>query len=376
MKIFIKQIISFLILFFTRIDDKKLYWYDRGYNGSNLYFLRNEIYLRKLKYNKIYSSNYIKQEKKPLKNFKAVTLDMIEFYQSKLIIHTHGISYRPKKKQIVIDTWHGIPLKSHPKYALKKNEKSFVALNYVKSNQKYDYLLSTSQIATYFLNQFNDSISNNVIYTGYPRNDLILEKLNDSLKYKINPNYKTQKTLLYAPTYRSVKGSESWPINPLFESEIDLLKKYLNENNITFMIKPHPNEINEFNKLESKNIKVISSNWLENNKINFYSILSMIDILITDYSSIHYDFILSNKPIIFFNYDYMEYKQNRNLIVDNYNNWTPGHKAKSIEELINAIGDALEKDSFKKDRERVRNDIHIFKDNKSTERFIEFINNL
>lgn len=376
MKIIIIQIISRLIRIFTRIDNQKLYWYDRGYNGSNLYFLRIDKYLKKIKYRKVYTSTYIKQNKKPLKNLIAVIKDIIEFYQSKLIIHTHGISYRPKNKQIVINVWHGIPLKSIPEYSLKKKDESFSSLNYIKSKLKYDYLLSTSQIATYFLNRFNRTISKNVIYTGYPRNDLILETIEDSIKFLINPDFKHQKHILYAPTFRDKNSLEEWPLNPIFDSKKIHLNEYLDKQDIMMYIKPHPNELGEFEKLQSKNIKIIDSNWLKERKINFYSLLNMLDLLITDYSSIYYDFLLADKPIVFFNYDFEAYSRNRTLMIDEFDQWAPGHKTKSIEELINSIDDALKKDPFKNDRQRLRNDIHIFKDNRSTERFIEFMNSL
>lgn len=376
MKTFIKQTVSLLVRIFTRIDDQKLYWYDRGYNGSNLYFLRIDEYLKKLKYRKIYTSSYIKQNKNPLKNFKAVILDMIEFYQSKLIIHTHGYSYKRKKKQRIISIGHGIVLKSHPYYKYVERKSSLKAKNYIKPNQFNDYLVSTSKLATYFLNQFNAHICKNVIYTGYPRNDLLSKNKEISLINEFKLDSHEQIFICYAPTYRDKLEIEFWPSNPLFDDKIYLLEKFLTDTKKTMLIKPHPNEISDYKKLQSERIIIIDSNWLEKRKINFYSLLSKVDLLITDYSSIYIDFLLTDKPIIFFNYDLKAYEKNRVLMVDNYDNWTPGFKAQSIEELIKSIKKTLEEESFRDERIKLKNDFHIFQDFNSTNRFIEFLNSI
>lgn len=87
----------------------------------------------------------------------------------------------------------------------------------------------------------------------------------------------------------------------------------LEQNNILLLIKPHLNERISINLRNKKSIVFINSNE------DIYPLLSISDALITDYSSVFFDYLLLNKPIIFFPYDYEEYlKNDRELYVDYY----------------------------------------------------------
>ena len=75
------------------------------------------------------------------------------------------------------------------------------------------------------------------------------------------------------------------------------------------------------------------------------------DILITDYSSIAYDFLLLDRPIIFFDYDREIYERNMGGFLFDYDEFTPGIKVKNQDELISAI---KEKDSYKEQRDYIK----------------------
>jgi CDP-glycerol glycerophosphotransferase len=83
-----------------------------------------------------------------------------------------------------------------------------------------------------------------------------------------------------------------------------------------------------------------------------YPLLQLSDSLITDYSSIYFDFLLTKKPIIFFPYDYEEYLvESRELYFD-YEKYTPGVKVKSMKDLEVAL---LAEDRYEKERLALKN---------------------
>lgn len=67
--------------------------------------------------------------------------------------------------------------------------------------------------------------------------------------------------------------------------------------------------------------------------MDFYNILNAVDILITDYSSIYFDFLLLDRPIIFTPIDYEEYKHNRGFLLEPFDFWAPGDKCFCYEDL-------------------------------------------
>ena len=108
-------------------------------------------------------------------------------------------------------------------------------------------------------------------------------------------------------------------------------------------MKLHPkSKVNErFMELQSKYIKVI------NPEYDPYPLLKLIDVLITDYSSIYFDFMLTNKPIIFFPYDLEEYLMKSREMYFDYEEFTPGNKVFIQEDLEKAL---LETDKHHNDR--------------------------
>lgn len=82
-----------------------------------------------------------------------------------------------------------------------------------------------------------------------------------------------------------------------------------------------------------------------------YPILDKVDILVTDYSSIYFDFLLKDKPIIFFDYDYEEYISESRKLYFNYDEFTPGKRVKTMYELMNSL---IEDDNYENKRKLIK----------------------
>jgi CDP-glycerol glycerophosphotransferase len=138
------------------------------------------------------------------------------------------------------------------------------------------------------------------------------------------------------------------------------------QNQILFALKPHENLAVHFQshpQLVYNNVLLIDS------VSDVYPILPLVNILVTDYSSIYFDFLLLDKPIIFFPYDIEKYlKQDREFYF-NYDEVTPGVKVRSIEELVRCIEATLHNDDhYAEIRKKLADRFFTHRDGRSAQR--------
>ena len=135
-------------------------------------------------------------------------------------------------------------------------------------------------------------------------------------EHNIIKSIKTDKTILYAPTFRDTnRFDRKTPI------EWGRLNNLLKKNDATFLIKLHRFDCSNPMKENFSHIKVL------HNESDIYPLFSKVDLLITDYSSIFFDFLLTDKPVLFYPYDKDDYLTKDRSMYDEYNSVTPGHKA-------------------------------------------------
>lgn len=220
--------------------------------------------------------------------------------------------YIKRADQVYLQTWHGTPLKrlAHDMpdlgityYRSKQTYQEMVSA-YDKDSQLWDYLISPNQFSTaVFCSAFKVN-REKIIETGYPRNDILTtvstEKI-QGVKEKFNiPSNK--QVILYAPTWRdnafNLQGYT-------FELNLDFTKwhKILGDDYV-IIFKPHyliaqhfvvPNGLSEF---------VLTMPATAD--INELYIIS--DQLITDYSSVFFDYAILNRPIYFYMFDFETYR--------------------------------------------------------------------
>src|SRR5690606_5684487 len=147
---------------------------------------------------------------------------------------------------------------------------------------------------------------------GFPRTDFFFnEKLQSKLKknfFKKYPMFKNKKIILYAPTYRPEPGKNKLML------DIPQLYKHLHEEYVVF-IRMHPSvELSETEHIQHKEFVIDFTK-----KATINELLVVSDILITDYSSIPFEYVLLKKPTIFYPYDLKDYQENPGLW-DEYDN--------------------------------------------------------
>ena len=194
--------------------------------------------------------------------------------------------------------------------------------------------------------------------TGSPRNDWLhnIEKSKERLRMVLNRSF--SKTILYCPTHRKAEG-KNMKQESLWCYD-DFKKKYLTKEfsdfletkDMLFLVKLHPFEeaqLSEAARDGSDRIVYITGNQLDEKKIDLYEVLSGFDLLITDYSSLYIDFLLTGKPIIFMTDDLNEYESTRGFVLNMYEELTPGPKVCHSTDLQKEIELYLSNDLYYKD---------------------------
>jgi CDP-glycerol glycerophosphotransferase len=246
-----------------------------------------------------------------------------------LINNTTFPSYFNKRDgQIYINTWHGTPLKHMGKdindggFAHYKNIlRNFLHCDYLVMPNKFtiNVMLESHGLQSIFPGKLIDE--------GYPRNDLLFKKDSNFVRDTLGISSQ-KKTILYAPTWRG--ASENKEIDNTGKLKEDVLKIQEALGGTTeILLKVHYFEYKFLKNEEGLNVKLVP-NWLDTNEV-----LSVVDILITDYSSIFFDFLPCNKPILFYVHDWENYKQNRGFYLELDS--LPGPLCYNINELIENI---------------------------------------
>ncbi len=206
-----------------------------------------------------------------------------------------------------------------------------------------------------------------------PRNDYLLNNQDNTstcerLNTSFGLNNKPTKIILYAPTYREVPKENELILHKIL-SEFDNVDPLLKKQDYYILFRPH-----YFHDGIGKLFKKYSNIKYAGNDIynDVRDLMIYSDLLVTDYSSIFVDYLLLERPIIFYPFDLEKYKETRGLI-NNFDNTieTPGPSIVSIKELA-----YLNKLSLKNyNLNTSKHYYHKYPDNHSCERIVSFIVN-
>ena len=237
-----------------------------------------------------------------------------------------------RKEQIYLNTWHGTPLKTLGKstendfFDIANVQKNFVVSDYLLYPSEY---MKDIMIEDYML----EGIAHNkIMLCGYPRNEVFFRENIQEIKEQYG--FKNKMLIAYMPTWRgSVRNIDIETQLNIAENHIKQISKELKDNQI-LCVNMHPYINNKIDLTQYKNVKQFPEN------VETYDFLSICDILITDYSSVFFDFAITNKKIILFTYDEEEYFKDRGVYfkLDEL----PFPKVYNIEDLIKEINSPIQ----------------------------------
>ena len=248
------------------------------------------------------------------------------------------------KKRLIINLWHGVPLK---KIALLDPNLKKAARIYFKKifSENYTCILTTSHELIPLMARSFAVSEDKIKVWGQPRNDGIFQK-KDCRKilgqlFPDLPEY--TKTVLYAPTFRDYGQVQLFPFKDFDQEQ---LEAFLEEKNMLLFIRTHVAEQGSAAPYLGKRIRFLGNEQAE----DVTGILNIFDCLITDYSSIYIDYLLTDKPMIFLPYDRQQYLDGRGMNFD-YDDVTPGPKPETFNDFLDAL--SPKEDFWKSERTRV-----------------------
>ncbi|MGU8835904.1 CDP-glycerol glycerophosphotransferase family protein [Clostridium perfringens] len=274
---------------------------------------------------------------------------------------------KPRKENKFIQVWHACG-------AFKKFGYSVIGKGYGASDDyiedipihsNYDaVLVSSKEVIPYYAEAFNMD-AGKILPIGVPRTDIFFDM---EEKYRIEKNFfdkypelKNKKIILYAPTFR---GRGQTTVSFDMTLDFDMISKNLKEDEV-MVLKMHP-----FVKAR------IDSKWRNiidlSDSMDINELMIMSDLLITDYSSVVFEFSLMDKPIIMYSPDREEYIKERDFYYE-YEEFVPGPIVNNTKELIgklNSDGWGTKKVSKFKEK------FFDYRDGKSTERFIKLLKSM
>lgn len=285
--------------------------------------------------------------------------------RAKTLIHSHSIkedfTYMLVSGATSVNTWHGVGLKRSwfrntnsfaGKWMMEPRslKRSYQMLWATTNMPKKTYVIATSEeVAEYYPVTYNVG-PENIINLGQARNDVFYD---DSLEEGELPKcFKNGKVIVYMPTHRDYGDKKGVAEEIGYNIDYDKLSAVLEKYGYTFVIKQHRWNTSAGRRMNYKNIVDISS---QNYSLDTQMLLKYTDILITDYSSVYTDYLLLDRPVVFYCYDLDEYLAKWELNFD-YDYVTPGPQCFNSDELIAALEKLMQgQDEYEAERQRVKN---------------------
>ena len=265
----------------------------------------------------------------------------------------------------LVQLWHGVPLKEIELNVFRKQLRRVTPTlrpllrsykRIIGRHATFDVLLSTSNaISRIFSTAFS---ANCISAAGYPRNDVLVDPvLRLHPLVQINVDHETIERIakhrlrkgarigMYAPTFRRELT------DPFSTGAIDIEAMSLEAESegLLLLVKLHPWMYAKVMNIDLPGIFVVPPD------TDIYPLMHEVDFLITDYSSIYFDYLLLDRPILFYPYDLSRYiKDDRALLFD-YSEMAPGPKARDMGTLLDEIKKLSRgEDAFATERAQVR----------------------
>lgn len=280
-----------------------------------------------------------------------------------------------------IQLWHGFPFK-----AMEHMVSDYVSEDRRVSNfwYTYDFIASYGKMYTNFMGACYGTLASQYVVTGMPRNDLLFAADGKRNLRELLPDSEGKKIIFYMPTFRKVEseiafyartdGSTDGYLFYWQDFSVEVLEKFCERNNIYFVFKLHPSDASKVRTwhVRSNNIGVITDEDLQNRCT--YEYLNAADLLISDYSSVYFDYLLLDRPILFTDQDIDDYAANRGIMLEPLDLWRPGAVVHTLNDLLSEIKEAIDgKDLYQEARARTRSLVHHYADGHSTQRLLDFI---
>lgn len=275
--------------------------------GDNSLFIYNELVKRQFdkKYKLVWLTyDKFNAEHKNIKQVKFSSILKTKYllHTAKVIVFCNHLQNKKRKEQYSIYIQHGSPNKDCSSY-FRVGECGADA--YVCQSEFFKEPSATSTVIPI------DKLE----ALGLPRCDSLIIDNDIDIKKMFDTNCRI---IFWCPTVKNYAGGEVRGNGRAFSfGDIDSLNK-INEaakaNNMLIIIKPHFAQVKNYENVSFSNIRIIDDNFFKKQNVTLYQVLKHTDGMISDYSSIVYDYLATSKPMVLIWDDLKEYKQNPGLL--------------------------------------------------------------
>lgn len=212
---------------------------------------------------------------------------------------------------------------------------------------------------------------------GLARNEVLKMDSTFDVVEMFSLDYTPKKIVLYAPTFRDYAFNhlDTYLDDKNIFGYLDdrKLNEVLKETETLILYKPH-NLIttNEKDSIFNDHIKLVSRSIMEKYALGSYELMKIADALICDYSSIAFDYLYLDRPLIFNIYDIDLYRKYRGFPIENMELLMPGKKVKSEIELADAILNLSQEDTYRNERNIVHSIVNETPLEGTIDRIIDF----
>lgn len=281
-------------------------------------------------------------------------------YTAKAVVCCNRFLGKAKKNQTVYYLMHGSPIKN--------------TSGYYKCPEYVDYMITAGD---YMNEKSADAMGidhSKCFPLGYPRNDILVHPNVDVAKYL----GKFEKYIIWYPTVKQFSDGRDYGIKPISFLDNDktasMLNEYAKTHDVLIIVKPHFAQVANINVTNLSNIKFIDDRFYKSNHLIPYEFMGSCDALLSDYSSVFYDFMICNKPIGLVWNDIKEFQKNIGLF-DFCEETTKGcckiYTFEDLCEFIKNIADG--KDELSETREQLCRRINAPRDGNNAARVVDFI---
>jgi CDP-glycerol glycerophosphotransferase len=253
------------------------------------------------------------------------------YFRARRVFYTHGalFNYSPPKRKIVVNLWHGMPIKK----IWRGVPGSELPLS--------TFLISTSDFFSDVLIKASGFGPERLLATGLPRNDFLTTVRPSSVDIVARLRGDADRLIFFLPTYRNSTrgfktqdGTETNSTLGLNTEEARQLHDWLQKNRCKLIVKPHPMSINAGKPFTNDaQWAMVDEQTLFESGLGLYELLAQADLLVTDVSSVYVDFLVTQRPQILYFPDMQRYEETRGLLLNPLKDYAPGPIAQTFAEL-------------------------------------------
>ena len=392
LKVRVKQIFQYMPMLFLNffyffsflIPKKKGLWLFSSWLGKQYLDNPKYIYQELLKNSNRVQPYWLVKDKTLLHRLEALKYPVIYSFsvrgfwlqlRAEVVVFTHGvrddfipclIGAQTKRVQ----TFHGIPIKKIGFDNLKAGTSRGKIVRFFLPflREDYDLVIAGSEEVKKLYNSAFGTPLEKIKITGYPRNDEIFRSSKNNYT-KEDDGFK----IIYMPTLRGGINDNFNLLAPHY-FDFDTIDSQLNSLNATLFIKLHP--VQAFTQEDEELISRAKRIEAVDNHDDIYESLGKYDVLITDYSSIFFDFMIVGKPIIMAPIDYDDYVKHDREVYFDYQSLCPAPPCRDWEEIMRSIELLRHERHIPNRYYEIQKKFHKYNDDKSSERVIEEIKRL